>query len=102
MIAPHDAPVNKDMPTPEQKERGSRRLAEANAYREQKVRNLSNPECRKFLEKETGDSSMRKKLLEVLTEKDRTDCISQVLEEHLKSALPYEKTWMQIFLYHMY
>lgn len=45
MIAPHDAPVNKDMPTPEQKERGSRRLAEANAYREQKVRNLSNPEC---------------------------------------------------------
>ena len=22
MIAPHDAPVNKDMPTPEQKERG--------------------------------------------------------------------------------
>ena len=34
---------------------------------------------------------MRKKLLEVLTEKDRTDCISQVLEEHLKSALPYEK-----------
>ena len=91
MIAPHDAPVNKDMPTLEQKERGSRRLAEANAYREQKVRNLSNPECRKFLEKENGDSSMRKKLLEVLTEKDRTDCISQVLEEHLKSALPYEK-----------
>ena len=91
MIAPHDAPVNKDMPTPEQKERGSRRLAEANAYREQKVRNLSNLECRKFLEKETGDSSMRKKLLEVLTEKDRTDCISQVLEEHLKFALPYEK-----------
>lgn len=91
MIAPHDAPVNKDMPTPEQKERGSRRLAEANAYREQKVRNLSNPECRKFLEKENGDSSMRKKLIEVLTEKDRTDCISQVLEEHLKFALPYEK-----------
>ena len=91
MIAPHDAPVNKDMPTSEQKERGSRRLAEANAYREQKVRNLSNLECRKFLEKETGDSSMRKKLLEVLTEKDRTDCISQVLEEHLQSALPYEK-----------
>ena len=42
MIAPHDAPVNKDMPTSEQKERGSRRLAEANAFREQKVRNLSN------------------------------------------------------------
>ena len=60
MIAPHDAPVNKDMPTPEQKERGSRRLAEANAYREQKVRNLSNPECRKFLE-EAGDSPIRKK-----------------------------------------
>ena len=89
MIAPHDAPVNKDMPTSEQKERGSRRLAEANAYREQKVRNLSNLECRKFLEKETGDSSMRKKLLEVLTEKDRTDCISDVLEEHLELSIPY-------------
>ncbi len=34
---------------------------------------------------------MRKKLLEILTEKDRTDCISDVLEEHLKFALPYEK-----------
>ena len=38
MIAPHDAPVNKDMPTPEQKERGSKRLAEAKRLQEQKVR----------------------------------------------------------------
>ena len=91
MIAPHDAPVNKDMPTQEQKERGCRRLSEANAHREQKVRNWSNPECRKFLEKGTGDSSIRKKLLEILTEKDRTDCISDVLEEHLESAMVYEK-----------
>ena len=63
MIAPHDAPVNKDMPTSEQKERGSRRLAEANAYREQKVRNLSNLGVGNSWKKETGDSSMRKNSL---------------------------------------
>lgn len=91
MIAPHDAPVNKDMPTQEQKERGSRRLAEANASREQKERGWSNPECQIFLEKETRDPSMRKKLLEVLTEKDRTDCTDDVLEEHLEFAAPYAR-----------
>lgn len=92
MIAPHDAPVNKDIPTPEQKERGSRRLAEANAHREQKVRNWSNPECRKFLEHEPQTASMRKELLEVLTEKDRTDCTASILEEHLEYADAYAKT----------
>ena len=99
MIAPHDAPVNKDMPTQEQKERGSRRLAEANAHREQKVSSWSNPECCRFLEQDAKDVLMRKKLLEVLTEKDRTDCTSSVLEEHLQYANAYAETMdMDIFV----
>ena len=51
IFAPHDAPVNTDMPTPEQKAKGNKRLAAANAHREQKVRNWSNPECERFLGK---------------------------------------------------
>ncbi len=95
MLAPHDAPVNTDMPTTQQKERGNKRLAAANAHREQKVRNWSNPECERFLTKEINGieqaiaSSYRTSLLDVLTEKDRTDCHSDVLEEHLELATPY-------------
>ena len=62
MIAPHDAPVNKDMPTPEQKEKGNRRLAGGKRLQGTEGKKPEQSECRKFLEKETGDSSMRKKL----------------------------------------
>ena len=95
IFAPHDAPVNTDMPTPEQKAKGNKRLTAANAHREQKVRNWSNPECERFLEKKVNRieeaiaASYREDLLRVLTEKDRTDCISDVLEEHLELAIPY-------------
>ena len=95
MFAPHDAPVNTDMPDPEQKERGNKRLAAANAHREQKVRNWRNPECERFLQKEVNRiekavaASYREDLLNILTEKDRTDCLSDVLEEHLDFATPY-------------
>ena len=95
MFAPHDAPVNTDMPDPKQKERGNKRLAAANAHREQKVRNWRNPECERFLQKEVNRiekavaASYREDLLNVLTEKDRTDCLSDVLEEHLDLAIPY-------------
>ena len=95
IFAPHDAPVNTDMPTLEQKAKGNKRLTAANAHREQKVRNWSNPECERFLEKKVNRieeaiaASYREDLLRVLTEKDRTDCISDVLEEHLELAIPY-------------
>ena len=95
MFAPHDAPVNTDMPDSEQKERGNKRLAAANAHREQKVRNWRNPECERFLQKEVNRiekavaASYREDLLNVLTEKDRTDCLSDVLEEHLDLAISY-------------
>ena len=95
MIAPHDAPVNTDMPTAEQKKVGNKRLAEANAYRERKLQNWSNPECALFLNKkvqgieEAVAYSFREKLLDVLSEKDRIDCTAEVLEEHLEQANPY-------------
>ena len=95
MFAPHDAPVNTDMPDSEQKERGNKRLAAANVHREQKVRNWRNPECERFLQKEVNRiekavaASYREDLLNVLTEKDRTDCLSDVLEEHLDLAISY-------------
>ena len=95
MIAPHDAPVNTDMPTAEQKKIGNKRLAEANAYRERKLQNWSNPECAAFLNKkvqgieEAAAFSFREKLLNVLSEKDRIDCTAEVLEEHLEYAVPY-------------
>ena len=95
MIAPHDAPVNTDMPTAEKKKVGNKRLAEANAYRERKLQNWSNPECALFLNKkvqgieEAVAYSFREKLLDVLSEKDRIDCTAEVLEEHLEYANPY-------------
>lgn len=97
VIAPHDAPVNTNMPDAEQKEIGNKRFAAANAHREQKVQGWVNPECEIFLNKkvqgmeEATAYSYRSRLLETLTEKDRTDCIADVLEEHLEYAVPYRE-----------
>lgn len=95
MTAPLDAPVNTNMPTPEQKEIGNKRFAKANAMREEKTRNWVNPECDAFLYKTVTDMEdslgfpFREAMLEVLSEKDRTDCVSEVLEEHLDYSMPY-------------
>lgn len=98
VTAPHDAPVNTDMPDAAQKEIGDRRFAEANAHREQKVQGWVNPEVTVFLNRngqgmeDTAAFSYRSRLLDVLTEKDRTDCRAEVLEEHLEYAVPYRGT----------
>lgn len=95
MTAPLDAPVNTNMPTPEQKEIGNKRFAKANAMRDEKTRNWVNPECDKFLHKTVTDMEdslgfpFRESMLEVLSEKDRTDCVSEILEEHLDYSMPY-------------
>ena len=49
VIAPVDTPVNPDMPTPEQKAEGTRRLNEANKIRKEKKENWVNPELTAFL-----------------------------------------------------
>nr|WP_294668313.1 transglutaminase domain-containing protein [uncultured Blautia sp.] len=88
IIAPVDAPVNTAMPTKEQKEEGTKRLNEANAIRKAKKENWVNPEKLIFLQK-TEDAELRKAMMEQLSEKDGTDCISSVLEEHLEYAKAY-------------
>ena len=95
MIAPVDTPINTDMPTPEQTAEGNIRLEKASAKRIAKTENRVNPECEKFLqnvsESDCEESTLRAELLETLTEKDRTDCVAEVLEEHLAYAAPYEE-----------
>ena len=97
MIAPVDTPVNTDMPTPEQTAEGNIRLEKASAKRIAKTENRVNPECEKFLqnvsESDCEESTLRAELLETLTEKDRTDCVAEVLEEHLAYAAPYEEKY---------
>lgn len=99
MIAPVDTPVNTDMPSPEQTAEGNLRLEKAAARRMAKTENWVNPECEKFLQgsftgentEDEEESLLREELLNVLTEKDRTDCRAEVLEEHLRYAMPYEE-----------
>lgn len=89
LIAPTDAPINTIQLNAEQKKSGRERLQAANARREQKVRGWKNPECERFLTKDQ-ENTYRKKLLKILTEKDRTDCKAEVLEEHLQDAMRFQ------------
>ena len=83
VIAPVDTPVNPDMPTPEQKAEGTRRLNEANKIRKEKKENWVNPEMTAFLAGE-DEKELRQAMVDVLSEKDHTDCVCNVLEEHLE------------------
>ena len=83
VIAPVDTPVNPDMPTPEQKAEGTRRLNEANKIRKEKKENWVNPELTAFLAGE-DEKELRQAMVDVLSEKDHTDCVCNVLEEHLE------------------
>lgn len=95
MIAPLDAPVNTNAPTSEQKVIGDKRIAEAIAKREAKTRTWVNPEREKFLHGNVSemegnfDFSFREAMLDTLSEKDQSDFVSDILEEHLEYSLPY-------------
>ena len=90
VIAPVDTPVNPDMPTPEQKAEGTRRLNEANKIRKEKKENWANPELTAFLAGE-DEKELRQAMVDVLSEKDHTDCVCNVLEEHLEYGKQYAK-----------
>ncbi|MFR3007311.1 MAG: transglutaminase-like domain-containing protein [Blautia faecis] len=90
VIAPVDTPVNPDMPTPEQKAEGTRRLNEANKIRKEKKENWVNPELTAFLAGE-DEKELRQAIVDVLSEKDHTDCVCSVLEEHLEYGKQYAK-----------
>lgn len=91
MTAPTDTPVNTDMPDPEQTLEGKKRLQEANRIRVERTKDWINPEKTAFLQKDEKTAFYRKALLDTLTEKDQTDCIGGILEEHLEYGLAYKK-----------
>ena len=68
VIAPVDTPVNPDMPTPEQKAEGTRRLNEANKIRKEKKENWVNPELTAFLAGE-DEKELRQAMVDVLRRK---------------------------------
>lgn len=105
MIAPLDAPVNTNAPTPEQKEVGDKRIAEATAKREAKTRTWVNPQREKFLNRNVSEMeenfgfSFREAMLGALSEKDQSDFVCDILEEHLEYSLPYfESVSKEIFV----
>ena len=97
VIAPVDTPVNPDMPTPEQKAEGTRRMNEANKIRKEKKENWVNPELTAFLAGE-DEKELRQAMVDVLSEKDHTDCVCSVLEEHLEYGKVYAKEYRDLVL----
>lgn len=94
MFAPADAPVNRAAPSKEQAELGKQRLSLAVEKRKAKMADFKHPEREAFLLKDMEDNhSLRLALMNVLTEKDQTDCICQVLEEHLKYGTAYKNQY---------
>ena len=100
VIAPVDTPVNPDMPTAQQKAEGTRRLNEANKLRKEKKENWVNPELTAFLGKEE-EKELRQAMVDVLSEKDHTDCICSVLEEHLEAGKIYAKQYRAVSYTHL-
>ena len=83
------------MPTQEQKAEGTRRLNEANKIRKEKKENWVNPELTAFLA--GGDEKeLRQAIVDVLSEKDHTDCVCRVLEEHLEYGKIYAKEYRDL------
>ena len=101
VIAPVDTPVNPDMPTPEQKAIGTRRLNEANQLRREKKENWVNPELTAFLAGE-DEKELRQAMADVLSEKDHTDCVCSVLEEHLAYGKIYAQQYREADEYDLY
>lgn len=101
VIAPVDTPVNPDMPTPEQKAIGTRRLNEANQLRREKKENWVNPELTAFLAGE-DEKELRQAMADVLSEKDHTDCVCSVLEEHLAYGKIYAQQYREVDEYDLY
>ena len=97
VIAPVDTPVNPDMPTQEQKAEGTRRMNEANKIRKEKKENWVNPELTAFLAGE-DEKELRQAMVDVLSEKDHTDCVCNVLEEHLEYGKVYAKEYRDLVL----
>lgn len=89
ITAPVDTPVHTEAPTMQQKEEGSRRLDEANALRLRLKSGWENPERSLFLQKQDAYSELRRQMDEVISEKDRSDCVAEILEEHVRLSAEF-------------
>ena len=90
MIAPIDSPVNNAVPTRLQKTEREVKTAAATRNRLNKIKGIHNDEIDGFLASDIQHRSLKEKLLGILTVKDHTDCMAEVLEEHVVYALPYK------------
>lgn len=93
MLAPADKPVKAGQPTAIQEKNGKQRLQTEIKRREEKTAHWENPQVRMFREylAALGEekAAWGNALLEILTEKDQTDCRFEVLRSHLEGAYPY-------------
>jgi transglutaminase-like putative cysteine protease len=94
MIAPVDSPINTNTPTKKEEKLSLEKLDKKVESRKSKAANWHNKEAAVFLGK-SDDAKERKQLLDILTVKDRTDCLSEVLEEHLQYALSYKEKYQE-------
>lgn len=90
MSAPEESAANMASISEDMQAAGDERLAQAATARRSKLEHWSNPELERFLRGDAETFKLRRAMNSVLTEKDRTDCICEVLEEHLLYARPYE------------
>lgn len=96
-FAPIDTPVNCVQLTATQKAESSERLAIANAIRTERFNKSENLQKISFLQKITNNQQdfYRKKLIQLLNEKDLSDFNAKILESHLTYALKYEDQYPQ-------
>ncbi len=99
IIAPVDTPVNTDQPTEEQKKIGSARLAEATEKRLAKVKKFVPDWETAFKEGDSEEDVYCRKVMEILTIKDRIDAKPEIIRAHVREALPLKGEWEEeIFL----
>lgn len=90
--APSDTPKHSSQLSQEQIKEGQRRLEEAIVKRQEKTLTFIHGPRESFLKKDENTRLWREKLLSVLTIKDQTDCVEEVLEEHLQESLRLDRT----------
>ena len=89
MIAPIDAPMNKQQPTPDQKAEAAVRYQTAVEKRNRKCQSLRFTEIEKFEQTHQKQKHLTEAFLNALSEKDLRDGNCAVLEEHYQDAMEY-------------
>lgn len=100
MMAPIDAPMNKQQPTPDQKAEAAIRYQTTVEKRNRKCRSLQFKEIENFERTHQKQKRLTDAFLNALSEKDLRDGDSAVLEEHYQDAMRYlEEYWQNDIRY---